>query len=146
MMPGVGSRSIRSRLLQWIGRVLLSRADAGTHTLRIVNRTRQTELGNRIETADRGPKRRKGLLGRDGLAAGEGLWIVPCEAVHTFAMRFPIDLVYLDRALRVVKVRHNVVPGRISACLRAHSVIELPTGAVRHAQVQPGDMLDFEAL
>ena len=146
MMPGVGSRSIRSRLLEWIDRVLPSRPDAGTHTLRFVNRTRQTELGDRIETADRGPKRRKGLLGRDGLAAGEGLWIVPCEAVHTFAMRFPIDLVYLDRALRVVKVRHNVVPGRISVCLRAHSVIELPTGAVRHAQVQPGDMLDFEAL
>ncbi len=146
MTPSAASRPIRLRLLQWMGRVLPTRPNAGTRTLRIVNRTRQTELGDRIETADRGPKRRKGLLGRDGLAAGEGLWIVPCEAVHTFAMRFPIDLVYLDRGLRVVKVRHNVVPGRLSACLHAHSVIELPTGVSRHAQVRPGDMLDFETV
>jgi len=111
-----------------------------------MNATRQTELGNRIETADRGPRRRKGLLGRDGLAAGQGLWIVPCEAVHTFAMRFPIDLVYLDRRRRVLKVRHSVPPGRISACLRAHSVIELPAGTVRQAQVSAGDELAFETL
>ncbi|MFP5234257.1 MAG: DUF192 domain-containing protein [Acidobacteriota bacterium] len=110
-----------------------------------MNTTRQTELGNRIETADRGPLRRKGLLGRDGLAPGQGLWIVPCEAVHTFAMRFPIDLVYLDRRRRVLKVRHSVPPARISACLRAHSVLELPAGTLRQAHVDAGDELVFSA-
>lgn len=134
----------RSSSLASLRRLVAPREEAGPALLRVVNTTRQTELGNRIETADRGPRRRKGLLGRDGLAPGQGLWIVPCEAVHTFAMRFPIDLVYLDRRRRVLKVRHSVPPGRISACLRAHSVIELPAGTVRQAQVSAGDELAFE--
>lgn len=127
-------------------RLVQQRDEADQALLRIVNTTRQTELGDRIETADRGPRRRKGLLGRDALAPGQGLWIVPCEAVHTFAMRFAIDLVYLDRKRRVLKVRHSVPPGRISACLRAHSVIELPAGTVRQAHVNPGDLLEFESI
>ena len=62
--------------------------------LQVTNVTRGTVLATRLEAAHTGPTRRKGLLGRDGLAAGEGLWIAPCESVHTFFMRFPIDLVY----------------------------------------------------
>ena len=135
----------RSTSLASLRRLVAPREEAAQALLRIVNATRQTEVGSRIETADRGPLRRKGLLGRDRLAPGQGLWIVPCEAVHTFAMRFPIDLVYLDRRRRVLKVRHSVPPGRISACLRAHSVIELPAGTVRQAGVNAGDELVFVA-
>ena len=94
--------------------------------MKVLNVTRQTFLATRMEVADNGPKRNKGLLGRDSLAPGEGLWIVPCEAVHTFAMRFPIDLVYLDRKHRIKKLRHAVPPWRLSGCLTAHSIIELP--------------------
>jgi len=110
---------------------------------RVVNLTRGTVLAERVEVADRGAKRRKGLLGRDGLEQGEGLWIVPCESVHTFFMRFPIDLVYLDRKKRVRKVRSHVMPWRLTACLSAHSVIELRAGAVRATKTQPGDTLRF---
>lgn len=136
----------RSSSLASLRRLVAPREETDQALLRIVDTTRQTELGDRIETADRGPRRRKGLLGRDGLAPGQGLWIVPCEAVHTFAMRFPIDLVYLDRQKRVLKVRHSVPPGRISACLRAHSILELPAGTVRQAQVSAGDVLAFETV
>jgi uncharacterized protein len=111
--------------------------------MRVVNQTRQTEIGTRIAVADRGPRRRKGLLGRDGLDEGEGLWIVPCESVHTFGMRFAIDLVYLDRAKRVVKVRHSVGPARISASFRAHSILELRPGTVAATKTQPGDQMEF---
>src|SRR5271168_1056740 len=104
--------------------------------LRISNLTRQSVLAHSVEVADEGPKRRKGLLGRQELRAGEGLWIRPCEAVHTFGMQFPIDLVYLDRRNRVVKTRSHVRPGRLSACLTAHSVVELPTGTVRNTQTK----------
>jgi uncharacterized membrane protein (UPF0127 family) len=83
------------------------------------------------------------LLGRSGLAAGHGLWIVPCEAVHTFGMRFAIDLVYLDRKMRVKKVRSNVPPWRLSACLSAHSVLELAPGTVVKTGVRAGDVLEF---
>ncbi len=96
--------------------------------MKVSNLTRETVLASRVEVADHGAKRSKGLLGRDGLASGEGLWIVPCEAVHTFGMRFPIDLVYVDRSKRVRKVRSAVRPWRISACLTAHSIIELAAG------------------
>ena len=111
--------------------------------LQIFNLTRQTVLANSLEVADSGPKRNKGLLGRDRLARGEGLWIIPCEAVHTFGMRFPIDLVYLDREKRIRKLRREVPPWRLSACLFAHSVIELPAGTIRDTQTQLGDTLEF---
>jgi uncharacterized protein len=112
----------------------------------MTNVTRQTEIGNFIEAADRGSRRRKGLLGRSSLAPGEGMWIVPCEAVHTFFMRFAIDLIYLDRHHRVVNIRKDVQPSRLSACLRAHSVVELPSGSIARTQTQPGDLLEIERL
>jgi uncharacterized membrane protein (UPF0127 family) len=114
--------------------------------MRVLNVTRQTCLATRMEVADSGPKRNKGLLGRDSLAPGEGLWIVPCEAVHTFAMRFPIDLVYLDRNRRIKKLRNAVPPWRLSGCLTAHSIIELPPGTIRETQTQRGDTLEFSPI
>jgi uncharacterized membrane protein (UPF0127 family) len=111
--------------------------------LRISNLTRQSVLAHCVEVADVGAKRRKGLLGRQELRAGEGLWIRPCEAVHTFGMQFPIDLVYLDRKLRVKKVRSGMRPWRLSACLTAHSVLELASGTVRETQTRPGDRIEF---
>jgi uncharacterized membrane protein (UPF0127 family) len=113
--------------------------------LRVSNLTRHTLLASSAELADRGEKRRKGLLGRERLLPGEGLWILPCEAVHTFGMRFPIDLVYLDRHHRIKKVRSNVPPWRLSACLAAHSVLELASGTIRDTQTKPGDRLEFSS-
>jgi uncharacterized membrane protein (UPF0127 family) len=113
--------------------------------LKIRNLTREVVLAGGVEVADRGATRRKGLLGRDGLSAGEGLWILPCEAVHTFGMRFPIDLVYLDRKHQVKKVRSDVPPWRLSACLSAHSVLELASGTIRRTETRPGDRLEFAA-
>lgn len=109
----------------------------------LLNRTRGSVLASRLEIADSGRKRSKGLLGRDGLGPGEGLWIVPCESVHTFFMQFAIDLVYLDRNNKVRKVRSAVPPWRLSACLSAHSVVELPAGTVVQTETQRGDLLQF---
>ena len=111
--------------------------------LKILNLTRQTVLADYVEVADNGATRRKGLLGRSELPAGEGLWILPCESVHTVGMKFPIDLVYLDRKKRVKNVRSDVPPWRLSACLSAHSVLELASGTIRRTQTRPGDMLEF---
>ena len=111
--------------------------------LRVVNTNRKTTLATNLEVAGSGAKRSKGLLGRKGLAPGGGMWIVPCEAVHTFFMQFPLDLVYLDRKHRVKKVRSNVPPWRLSACFVAHSIMELPAGTIRKTQTQPGDILEF---
>jgi hypothetical protein len=109
----------------------------------VMNSTRGTVLATRLEVAGTGGSRRKGLLGRDGLLPGEGLWIKPCESVHTFFMRFAIDLVYLDRELRVKKVRSNVGPWRMSACLSARSVLELPVGVVSASRTERGDTVEI---
>jgi uncharacterized membrane protein (UPF0127 family) len=114
--------------------------------LRVSNLTRNTVLATCMEVADSAAKRNKGLLGRKCLAPGEGMWIRPCEAVHTFWMQFPIDLVYLDRKNRIRKLVSAVPPWRLSGCLRAHSVLELPSGTIRETQTQPGDTLEFLAV
>jgi hypothetical protein len=111
--------------------------------VRVSNLTRSTVLATCMELADSGQKRNKGLLGRDRLSSGEGLWIIPCEAVHTFWMRFPIDLVYLDSKNQIRKLVSGVPPWRLSACLRAHSVLELPSGTIGTTRTQPGDTLEF---
>ena len=110
--------------------------------LRVVNRTRSTVLATCAETAGESGTRRRGLLGRSGLPEGGGLWIVPCEAVHCFFMKFTIDVVFLDREMRVVKVRPSLKPWRIAGCLRAHSVLELPEGVIAATGTQRGDQLE----
>jgi len=78
------------------------------------------------------------------LHAGEGLWITPCEAVHTIGMKFPIDVLFLDRKKKVLKVRSNMGKWRMAASLMAHSVLELPSGTALATKTAKGDELDFE--
>lgn len=96
--------------------------------------------------ADTSEKRRTGLLKHERLNPGEGLWIVPCESVHTFFMKFPIDLLYLDKQKKVRKVRHAVPAWRLSMCLSAHSIIELPAGTLEKSGTQVGDEMAVEKL
>ena len=110
------------------------------------NQTRNTVLADKADIADTSAKRRTGLLKHARLEPGEGLWIVPCESVHTCFMKFPIDLVYLDKRRKVRKVRSAVPPWRLSACLMAHSVLELPAGTIRQTGTAPGDELVVEKL
>jgi uncharacterized protein len=105
------------------------------------NETRNSVLADAAEIANTAAKRRRGLLGRDNLAHGQALWIVPCEGVHTWFMKFPIDVLYLDRKTRVRKVRRVMRPWRLSVCLLAHSVLELPAGIIEQTGTQPGDQL-----
>ncbi len=120
-----------------------SRPQDSQQQLRMFNVTRQVQLASKVKVAASGGKRSKGLLGRKGLAPGEALWIVPCEAVHTIGMQFALDLVYLDRHHRIRKIRRNVPPWRLSACLTAHSVVELAAGSVRETDAQPGDQIEL---
>lgn len=111
---------------------------------RVRNLTRGTSLGDAIEVADDSASRAKGLLKRDGLDEGTGLWIVPCEAIHTFFMRFTIDVIYIDRKRLVRKAVKRLAPWRLSACLPAHSVLELPAGTIDRTNTQKGDRLEIE--
>ena len=85
--------------------------------------------------------RRKGLLGRDSLANGSAMVIAPSNAIHTFWMRFAIDVLFVRRNGTVVKVARNVPPWRAVVGLRAYAVIELPSGALGPGDVTVGDVL-----
>lgn len=114
--------------------------------IRVHNRTKGTVVAEAAATAQSSEQRREGLLKRTGLDPGEALWIVPCEAVHCFFMKFTIVVVFLNKAKKVVKLAPNLKPWRIAGCLRAHSVLELPAGVIAGTQTEKGDQFEFEKV
>jgi uncharacterized membrane protein (UPF0127 family) len=115
--------------------------------LRITNRTRGKILADRAEEARSFWVRMRGLMGRRELKMGEGLYLVPCNSIHMFFMRFAIDAVFLDRGGRVVKLIPALPPWRATRVYwRAHSVLELPAGVASGAGTQEGDLLSFEQV
>jgi len=107
------------------------------------NVTRGAAVATRVQRADDAASRSKGLLGRRSMEADEGLWIVPCPMIHTLFMKFPIDVVFLDRALRVVRVIEDIRPWRVSPWVfSAHSVLELKGGILK-GSVAVGDVLEM---
>jgi uncharacterized protein len=112
--------------------------------LRVHNQSRDTTLADRAEIADTSKTRKKGLLQHERLASGEGLWITPCEGVHTVGMKFPIDVLFLDKKRKVVKIRAAMPRWRMAASLFAHSVLELPSGTAEATRTMAGDQLEFE--
>lgn len=88
----------------------------------------------------------KGLIGRSlqEFAQGGALWIVPCDGVHTFGMRFPIDVAYLDAQGRILRIYHRLAPFRLAALsFKAKSVLELPPGVLAQTNTDVGDVLEF---
>lgn len=109
------------------------------------NRTRDTLLATKAEHARSFSARFVGLMGRRSLPFGEALWIDPCNSIHTFFMRIPIDVVFLDRELRVVRAIPAMVPWRASSIYRkARTVLELPAGTLAASGTSEGDQLDFQ--
>jgi len=108
---------------------------------RLVNVRTGQVVARELLTAFDSASRRKGLLGRDSLPEGAAMLIAPSNAVHTFFMRFPIDVAFLARDGRVLKVRHAVPARRMTAAIRAYAVAELPAGTLERADVRAGDTL-----
>src|SRR5437870_11714447 len=103
--------------------------DSGQFVVR--NRTRGAILASKVERAERQRARRSGLHKRDILNAGEGFWIYPTQAIHTFGMRFPIDVAFIDRRMRVIRIYHQVAPFRLMSLVwSAERVFELPSGSL----------------
>jgi hypothetical protein len=110
------------------------------------NRTRESFLATELRIADTHWGRLVGLLGtsRENFPPGVGLWIVPCSGVHTFGVRFPIDIVYLDSNQTVIHIEENVKPWRIAPiCLQAATVLELPSHVVWDTRTQSGDSVEI---
>ena len=94
-----------------------------------------------VHTAFDSSSRKQGLLGRARLAPAEALVIAPCSAIHTFSMKFPIDVIFAARDGRVLKTREAIPPRRMSASLGAFAVIEMAAGGIARAGVRVGDRL-----
>lgn len=110
------------------------------------NRTRTTYLATELVIARTHWSRFRGLMATDAtrFRRGQGLWITPCHGIHTFAMRFPIDVVYLDPERIVVHIEEELKPWRLAAIrVLATSVLELPAGAVRDSRTALGDQVDI---
>ena len=112
--------------------------------MRLINSTRGAVLAEHVERAGTIRDRLRGLLGRSVLPEGRALAIAPCNAVHTFFMKFPIDAVFLDRRGRVVRTVPELPPWRATRFhFRAVEVVELPAGTLARTGTRVGDELVF---
>ncbi|HEY3127898.1 MAG TPA: DUF192 domain-containing protein [Acidobacteriota bacterium] len=108
----------------------------------VVNKTKNAVLASTAQLAKTPWTRIKGLIGcsAEQFPPGKALWIMPSQGIHTIGMSFPIDVIYLDRAGRVVYACHRLPPFRIAAFnWRARSVIELPAGTLKQSSTSVGD-------
>ena len=112
--------------------------------MRAIHQHTRKELAPKLTTAGTFFSRMKGLLGKKSLSPGEGLLIRPCSGVHTFGMRFSIDVIFLDRSNRVIATMSALPPNRVSRMyLQASAVLELPTQTIESASVRVGDYIEI---
>ena len=112
--------------------------------LEVRNRDRDSSLGDRVGLADRWWPRLRGLIGREGLDAGEGLLITESQGVHMWWMKFPLDVALLDKEGRVVALYRDLQPGkRTQMHWDAHYALELPVGVLDRSGTEEGDVLEW---
>lgn len=112
--------------------------------MRIINQTKNSVLAQNAGLADTPFGRIRGLLGRKELKSGEALIIKPGNSVHTFFMRFAIDVLFLDKNNRVIKALPALKPFRLSPlCFKAYLTIELAEGVISTSHTEPGDIINI---
>ena len=112
--------------------------------MRAFNTRTGKELSVDVKVADTLFTRMKGLLGKKELPQGEALWIKPCFSVHTFFMKFPIDIIFLSKNNHVIAVVKDLTPNRLTRLYpQAFSVLELPIGTINASNTAIGDKIDI---
>jgi len=119
---------------------LLKRRDS--RSFRLHNQRSGLDVATTLETAFSSAERNRGLLGRDGLPPGQALIIAPTNLVHTFAMRFAIDILFVAKTGRVLKVRRAVPPRRIAGAWGGFAVVELAAGGLDASGTRAGDSIE----
>jgi len=111
--------------------------------MRAFNLTTCKEISSRLTVADNFFDRLKGLLGRKSLQEGEGLLLRPCKGIHTIGMRFPIDVLFLDRK-NCVLAAVNIRPNKMTKLyLKASCAIEIPAGTLACTATKAGDRIEI---
>jgi uncharacterized membrane protein (UPF0127 family) len=109
----------------------------------VISQDRGVAVCERCRLADTPWSRLRGLLGRRGLETDEGLMLRPAGSIHMFFMRFPIDAVFLDRDLRILRVAKSLGPWRMAGARGAHAVLELAAGESEQRGLLPGERLEL---
>jgi uncharacterized protein len=113
----------------------------------VINVTKKTWLATKVRKADNFLTRLVGLLKRTNLGPEEALWLIPSKGIHTIGMKFPIDVVFLDKSNLVLGIVSGLVPYRISGVrLRGYSVLELPKGTLKKSRTEVGDQLEISLV
>ncbi|HUB65941.1 MAG TPA: DUF192 domain-containing protein [Candidatus Methylacidiphilales bacterium] len=111
--------------------------------LTAINVTRGVQVTDHARVADNAWTKLIGLLRDQSLEPGDGIWLKPCNSIHSFGMKFVFDAIFLDKKLRVVHLMNEMKPGRISRIVfSAQSVLEIPAGVIRQSGTELGD--EFE--
>lgn len=114
-------------------------------TVRIFNVTKEVVIAQKAQLATSIGQRMKGLLGRSSLSADQALVLEPCTSIHTFFMRFPIDVLFLDKNMCIIKAIQNMPPSRLSPIIWASQMaIELPAGKISQTNTRPGDTIEIK--
>lgn len=107
-----------------------------------MNRSRGTVVGSRVFVADSWASRTRGYLGRPEPAEGEGILLVPCNAIHTYGMKFPIDALFVSSEGRVLETAERLEPWKGPRRVRgARYVLEVPAGTIEASRTKKGDGL-----
>ncbi len=110
----------------------------------VINLTKQTWLATKVRKADNFMTRLVGLLKRTTLGPEEALWLLPSKGIHTIGMKFPIDVVFLNKNYLVIGLIAGMAPNRLSSIhLRGYSVLELRTGTLKKSRTEIGDQLEI---
>ena len=110
----------------------------------ILNLTRQSVPARNARPAKGFRDRLRGLIGRRFSDSMDGMVFDRCNAIHTFFMRYPIDVIFADEKYHVLKTAPSFPPWRpFLACKKAFYVIELPAGTIESTATEPGDQLDL---
>jgi hypothetical protein len=111
----------------------------------IINKTKNITIANVVYLADTPIKRMKGLLGKKSLGALEAMVIKPCNSVHTFFMRFPIDVLFVNKNGKVIRGIVSMPSFRLSPIyLTSQFVVELPAGTIQATNTTEGDQIAIE--
>ncbi|HSA06720.1 MAG TPA: DUF192 domain-containing protein [Candidatus Gastranaerophilales bacterium] len=112
--------------------------------MKVINKTANNVLVEKLEIANNSFLRMKGLLGRKSMEEGEGLHIIPCNNIHSWFMKFEFDAIFIDKKNKIKFLIEKMPPnGGVKFCFSAYSVIELPAGAIAKTNVKIGDEVEF---
>lgn len=115
------------------------------NVVKIINQTNEQVLGDKITYANSIYGRFIGLMGKSELKKGEGVFLTPCNSIHMMFMKFPLDILFLDRKNKIIHITKDIKPWKISRVVfKAQSVLEVPAGTVENTKSNVGDIIKIE--